>query len=154
MWGRAGYHVSPKSTSVPSHAVPSYSGREGYREGRLFLLHLVLAHTPQLSNPPGRRPLASCLTAAPWPRVWRTVPRHILSPLSGPPGIWLLDCSIVDRGMVVPQRMWSPHSALDRRRHSFRCPSFSRAKTGGLAFLLQHPPGPTVGAIFPETQII
>ncbi|KAH9029685.1 hypothetical protein EDB85DRAFT_1965508 [Lactarius pseudohatsudake] len=85
--------------------------------GNVISSHLVLAHTPQLSNPPGRRPLASCLTALPWPMVWPTVPRHILAPLSGPPGIWLLDCSIVDRGMVVPQMMWSPHSALDRRRH-------------------------------------
>ncbi|KAI9433277.1 hypothetical protein H4582DRAFT_2101681 [Lactarius indigo] len=46
-----------------------------------------------------------------------SVSRHIPTPLSSPPGICLLDRSIVDRGTVVPQRMWSPHSALDRRRH-------------------------------------
>ncbi|KAH9037703.1 hypothetical protein EDB84DRAFT_1268652, partial [Lactarius hengduanensis] len=70
-----------KSTAVPSHAIMSYAGKEGY----FFFLN--------------------------------SVPRHIPAPLSSPPGICLLDRSIVDRGTVVPQRMWSPHSALDRRRH-------------------------------------
>ncbi|KAH9008421.1 hypothetical protein EDB83DRAFT_2587247 [Lactarius deliciosus] len=46
-----------------------------------------------------------------------SVPGHNPASLSGPPGIWPLDRSIVDRGTVVPQRMWFPHSALDRRRH-------------------------------------
>ncbi|KAH8986371.1 hypothetical protein EDB92DRAFT_1272785 [Lactarius akahatsu] len=129
MWGRAGYHVyvlltlffisSSEFVKFSEEHLCSLTRRPILlREGRLFLLHLVLACTPQLSNPPSRRPPTSYLTAAPWPRVWRTVPCHILAPLSGPPGIWLLDCSIVDRGMVVPQRMWSPHSALDRRRQS------------------------------------
>ncbi|KAI9453212.1 hypothetical protein BJY52DRAFT_1123778 [Lactarius psammicola] len=46
-----------------------------------------------------------------------SVPPHIPAPLSSPPSFWLLDRGIVDRGTVVPQRMWSPHSASDRRRH-------------------------------------
>ena len=47
-----------------------------------------------------------------------SVPPHIPPPLSSPPGFWLLDRGIVDRGTVVPQRMWSPHSAPDRDRKS------------------------------------
>jgi len=46
-----------------------------------------------------------------------SIPPHVPSPPSSPPGFWLLDRGIVDRGTVVPQRMWSPYSALDRRRH-------------------------------------
>jgi hypothetical protein len=46
-----------------------------------------------------------------------SVPSHIPIQHSSPPDCWLLDCGIVDRGTVVPQRMWSPHSALDRARH-------------------------------------
>ncbi|KAN0124564.1 hypothetical protein V8E53_010903 [Lactarius tabidus] len=47
----------------------------------------------------------------------QSVPRHIPAPLSSPPGFWLLDRGIVNRGTVVPQRMWSPHSSPDRRHH-------------------------------------
>ena len=42
---------------------------------------------------------------------------HIPDPLSSPPCFWPLDRGIIDRGTVVPQRMWSPHSVLDRRQH-------------------------------------
>jgi len=46
-----------------------------------------------------------------------SVPQHILSPFPNPPGRWLLDRGIVDGGTVVPQTMWSPHSASHRRQH-------------------------------------
>src|ERR1700691_3851748 len=46
-----------------------------------------------------------------------SVPPYIPATLSSPPGFWLLDRGIVDRGTVTPQRMWSPHSVLDRRQH-------------------------------------
>jgi hypothetical protein len=46
-----------------------------------------------------------------------SVPPHIPVQHSSPPGCWLLDRGIVDRGTVVPQRMWSPHTDLDRVRH-------------------------------------
>jgi hypothetical protein len=45
------------------------------------------------------------------------VPPYIPRQLSSPPCFWLLDRGIVDRGTVVPQRMWSPHSSPDRRQH-------------------------------------
>ena len=46
-----------------------------------------------------------------------SVPPYIPAPLSSPPGFWLLDRGIVNRGTVVPQKMWSPYSAPDRRQH-------------------------------------
>jgi len=46
-----------------------------------------------------------------------SVPPHIPVQRPSPPGCWLLDRGIVDRGTVVPQRMWSPHTALDKIRH-------------------------------------
>ncbi|KAI9433275.1 hypothetical protein H4582DRAFT_2082427 [Lactarius indigo] len=68
------------------------------------------------------------------------IPHHILAPHSGPPGICLLDRSIVDRGTVVPQRMWSPHSALDRQRHVERAmlqmPIFFEGEDRRLGFSL------------------
>ena len=45
----------------------------------------------------------------------QSVPPHIPRQFSSLPGFWLLDRGIVDMGTVVPQRMWSPHSSLDRR---------------------------------------
>lgn len=47
----------------------------------------------------------------------RSVPSYLPVQHSSPPGCWLLDHGIVDRGTVVPQRMWAPQSALDRARH-------------------------------------
>ena len=46
-----------------------------------------------------------------------SVPPHIPAQLTNPPGLWLLDRGIMDGGTVVPQTMWSPHSASDRRQH-------------------------------------
>ena len=46
-----------------------------------------------------------------------SVPPHIPAPPSSPPRFWLLDRGIVDRGTVVPQKMWNPHSLLDRVQH-------------------------------------
>lgn len=69
-----------KSTSVPSHAILSYSEWEAY-----FFV--------------------------------QSVPTHIPRQLSSPPGFWLIDRGIMDRGTVIPQQMWSPHSSPDRRQH-------------------------------------
>ena len=46
-----------------------------------------------------------------------SVPSHIPSQFPNPPGLWLLDRGIIDGGTVVPQTMWSPHSASDTRQH-------------------------------------
>jgi hypothetical protein len=46
-----------------------------------------------------------------------SVPPHIPAPLSSPPGSWLLDRGIVNRGTVIPQTMWTPHSDFDRLQH-------------------------------------
>ncbi|KAH9057846.1 hypothetical protein EDB87DRAFT_974719 [Lactarius vividus] len=45
-----------------------------------------------------------------------SVPSHIPVQHSSSPGHWLLDRSIVHEGTVVPQAMWSPQSAHDRKR--------------------------------------
>ncbi|KAI9441413.1 hypothetical protein H4582DRAFT_2055333 [Lactarius indigo] len=47
-----------------------------------------------------------------------SVPSHSPVQHSSSPGCWiLLDRGITDRGTVVPQRMWFPHSVPDRIRH-------------------------------------
>ena len=46
-----------------------------------------------------------------------SVPPYIPSQFSNLPGLWLLDRGIMDGGTVVPQTMWSSHSASDRRKH-------------------------------------
>jgi hypothetical protein len=50
----------------------------------------------------------------------RSGPPHLPVQHSSPPGCWLLDRGIVDRGTVVPQTMWAPQNALDRTRHVVR----------------------------------
>ena len=61
-------------------------------------------------------------------------PPHI--PFSSQRDFWLLDRGIVDRGTVVPQKMWTLHSVLDRRQHvqraHLRMPIFFEGEDGRL----------------------
>ncbi len=69
-----------------------------------------------------------------------SVPRHIPVQLSNMQGGWLLDRGIVDRGTVIPQMMWSPHSAIDRRQYvekaNLQMPIYLRDNDGNLGVSL------------------
>ena len=69
------------------------------------------------------------------------VPPHIAARFPNPPDHWLLDRGIVDRGTVVPQKMWSPHSAIERRRYVERAelqmPVFFEDRDRGLGLPLE-----------------
>ncbi|KAH9050275.1 hypothetical protein EDB84DRAFT_1259484 [Lactarius hengduanensis] len=69
-----------------------------------------------------------------------SVPSHIPVQHSGPPSCWLLDRGITDRGTVVPQKMWSPHSVPDRIRHvvaaQLQMPVFFEGEGGDLGIPL------------------
>ncbi|KAF8269742.1 hypothetical protein EI94DRAFT_1798904 [Lactarius quietus] len=91
---------------------------------------------------------ASIPSHATLPRTWRegnlffvhSVPSHIPR-FPSTPGQWLLDCGIMDRGTVVPQTMWSPQSAMDRRQHvekaMLQMPVFFEGNDGGLGLSLE-----------------
>jgi hypothetical protein len=70
-----------------------------------------------------------------------SVPTHIAARFPNPPDHWLLDRGIVDRGTVVPQKMWSPHSAVERRRYVERAelqmPVFFEDRDRGLGLSLE-----------------
>jgi hypothetical protein len=70
-----------------------------------------------------------------------SVPPHIPAPFFSPTCRWLLDRGITDGGTVVPQMMWSPHSASDRRQHvelgKLQMPVFFEDKDGALGFSLE-----------------
>ncbi|KAN0131708.1 hypothetical protein V8E53_010550 [Lactarius tabidus] len=63
-----------------------------------------------------------------------SVPPHIAAQFPNPPDRWLLDRGTTVSGSVVPQKMWSPHSAIDRRRYIERAelqmPVFFECKDG------------------------
>ena len=69
-----------------------------------------------------------------------SVPPHIPR-VPNLPGRWLLDRGILKRGTVVPQTMWSPRSAIDRRQHiemgELQMPIFFEDKGGGLGVSLR-----------------
>ncbi|KAF8269735.1 hypothetical protein EI94DRAFT_1798901 [Lactarius quietus] len=77
------------------------------------------------------------------PCTWReghflivySVPPHL-----NPPGRLVLDRSVVGRGTVVPQTLWTPKSAIDRRRHvekaNLEIPVFFEDNDGGLGVSL------------------
>ncbi|KAI9455810.1 hypothetical protein BJY52DRAFT_1121620 [Lactarius psammicola] len=69
-----------------------------------------------------------------------SVPPHIPALFPDTPGRWLLDRGIVDRGTVVPQTMWSPDSAINRRQNvekaKLQMPVFFEDKDGGLGLSL------------------
>ncbi|KAI9433284.1 hypothetical protein H4582DRAFT_2082444 [Lactarius indigo] len=68
------------------------------------------------------------------------VPPQIPTQLPDPPSRLLLDRGIVDKGTVVPQTMWFPRSAADRRLHvedaTLQTPIFFEDKDGGLGLSL------------------
>ena len=65
-----------------------------------------------------------------------SVPPHILALSLNPPDRWLLDRGIMDKGTVVPQTMWSPHSVVDIRQYvenaELQMPIFFEDEDGGL----------------------
>ncbi|KAH8989637.1 hypothetical protein EDB86DRAFT_2831513 [Lactarius hatsudake] len=69
-----------------------------------------------------------------------SVPPHIPTRFPNPPSPWLLDRGIVNRGTVVPQTMWSPRTATDRRQHveeaKLQMPIFFEAKDERLGLSL------------------
>src|SRR6266702_7049834 len=67
-----------------------------------------------------------------------SVPSHIPAQHSSPPGRWLLDRGVVARGTVVPQTMWSPHTATDRRQQvDLQMPIFFEGTDGRLGISLE-----------------
>lgn len=70
-----------------------------------------------------------------------SVPPHIPRSLLSPPGCWVLDRSIVDGGTVVPQTMWTPDSAVNRRQNIekalLQMPIFFEHKEGTLGLPLE-----------------
>ncbi|KAN0130991.1 hypothetical protein V8E53_011124 [Lactarius tabidus] len=70
-----------------------------------------------------------------------SVPPHIPAPFPSSPRRWLLDRGIMDGGTVVPQMMWSPHSASDRRQHvemgELQMPVFFEDRDGELGFSIE-----------------
>ncbi|KAH9080640.1 hypothetical protein EDB83DRAFT_1002965 [Lactarius deliciosus] len=70
-----------------------------------------------------------------------SVPHHISTQFPNLPDRWLLDRGIVNRGTVVPQKMWSPRTATDKRQHveeaELQMPIFFEAKNGRLGLPLR-----------------
>jgi hypothetical protein len=70
-----------------------------------------------------------------------SVPPHIPAPFPNSPRRWLLDRGIMDGGTVVPQMMWSSHSASDRRQHvemgELQMPVFFEDRDGELGFSIE-----------------
>lgn len=71
-----------------------------------------------------------------------SVPPHIAACFPNLPGRLLLDRGIMVRGTVVPQKMWSPRSAIGIRQYVERAelqmPVFFEGRDGGSAFLWRH----------------
>ncbi|KAH8998669.1 hypothetical protein EDB92DRAFT_1198774 [Lactarius akahatsu] len=69
-----------------------------------------------------------------------SVPPHIPTRFPNLPDRWLLDRGIVNSGTVVPQTMWSPRTAADKRQHveeaELQMPIFFEAKDGRLGLSL------------------
>ena len=72
-----------------------------------------------------------------------SVPPHVPSQFPNPPGLWILDRGIMDGGTVVPQTMWSSHSASDSDRRQqvelgkLQMPVFFEDKDQALGFSLE-----------------
>ena len=70
-----------------------------------------------------------------------TVPPHIAARFPNLPGRWLLDRGIMTRGTVVPQKMWSPESAIGIRQYVERAdlqmPVFFESRDGVLGLCLE-----------------
>ena len=70
-----------------------------------------------------------------------SVPLHIPAPFPNPTCRWVLDRGIMEGGTVVPQTMWYPDSASDRRQHvemgKLQMPIFFEDKDQALGFSLE-----------------
>lgn len=70
-----------------------------------------------------------------------SVPPHIAARFPNLPGRWLLDRGIMIRGTVVPQKMWSPESAIGFRQYVERAelqmPVFFESRDGVLGLSLE-----------------
>lgn len=67
-----------------------------------------------------------------------SVPSHIPTQHSSPPGRWLLDRGVVNRGTVVPQAMFSAHTAFDKRQQvDLQLPIFFEGSDGRLGISLE-----------------
>ena len=69
-----------------------------------------------------------------------SVPRHISLQFPGQTR-WVLDRGIVNRGTVVPQTLWAPHTVTDRRHHveqaDLQLPIFFQCMDGQLGLTLE-----------------
>jgi len=69
-----------------------------------------------------------------------SVPKHISSQFPGQ-SRWVLDRGVVDRGAVVPQTLWAPHTIADRRHHfeeaKLQFPIFFQCLDGQLGLTLE-----------------
>ena len=69
-----------------------------------------------------------------------SVPRHISLHVPGQPH-WILDRSIVNRGTVVPQTLWTPHTVTDKKHHveeaELQLPIFFQCVDGQLGLTLE-----------------
>ena len=69
-----------------------------------------------------------------------SVPSHILAQFPNPPARWILDRGVMDGGTVVPQSMWTPQYAFERRQHvemgKLQMPVFFEDKDGSLGLSL------------------
>ncbi|KAF8269747.1 hypothetical protein EI94DRAFT_1699329 [Lactarius quietus] len=67
-----------------------------------------------------------------------SVPPHIPTQHTNPPGRWLLDRGVVTKGTVVPQTMWSPHAIIDKRQQvDLQLPIFFEGPDGRLGITLE-----------------
>jgi len=67
-----------------------------------------------------------------------SVPSHIPAQHSSPPGRWLLDRGVLARGTVVPQTLWSAHTAIDKRQQvDLQMPIFFEGSDGRLGITLE-----------------
>ena len=67
-----------------------------------------------------------------------SVPSHIPAQHSSPPGRWLVDRGVVNRGTVVPQTMFSTHTAFDKRQQGdLQLPIFFEGSDGRLGISLE-----------------
>jgi hypothetical protein len=67
-----------------------------------------------------------------------SVPSHIPTQHSSPPGRWLVDRGVVNRGTVVPQRLFSAHTSFDRRQQvDLQLPIFFEGSDGRLGISLE-----------------
>jgi len=69
-----------------------------------------------------------------------SVPRHISDQFSGQ-SRWVLDRGILNKGTVVPQQLWTPHTLTDKKHHveqaELQLPIFFQCTDGRLGLSLE-----------------